>query len=123
MIQINLLKEPKTRKRSWLPTGSSVEIWVGVVAALAVIGIALWHWSLSSSLDEALVRRFDEYGFESGLRPSPTADTLYHSGLYSLLVRGITAHGRAQRGDPIAPLPPYRPEGVKRSALLPKHPR
>jgi hypothetical protein len=71
------------------------------------------------SRDEALVRRFDAHGFVPGLRPAPTADTLHHAGLYSLLVRTITAHDRAATNRSGAPLPPYRPTGVERAALLP----
>jgi hypothetical protein len=71
------------------------------------------------SRDEALVRRFGEYGFVPGLRPTPAADTLRHAGLYSLLVRTITAHDRAAAGRSARPLPPYRPAGVERTALVP----
>lgn len=70
------------------------------------------------SRDEALVRRFQEYGFVPGLYPSSKAETLHHAGLYSLLVRVLTAHDRATTGRPLAPLPPYRPQGVQRAAPL-----
>ena len=72
------------------------------------------------SRDETLVRRFVPHGFTRGLRPTAgAADTLHHAGLYSLLVRTITAHDRAAAGRPDAPLPPVRPTGVERAALLP----
>jgi hypothetical protein len=71
------------------------------------------------SRDEALVRRLGEHGFVPGLQPPTEADTLRHAGLYSLLVRTITAHDRAAAGRPTVPLPPYRPTGVERAALLP----
>lgn len=71
------------------------------------------------SRDEALVRRFGTHGFVPGLQPPTEADTLRHAGLYSLLVRTVTAHDRAAAGRPTAPLPPYRPTGVERAALLP----
>ncbi len=74
------------------------------------------------SRDERLVRRFDEYGLVPGLRPSPSADTLHHAGLYSMLVRTLTAHDRARGGSSTAPLPAYQPQGVTRSALLPNQP-
>jgi hypothetical protein len=72
--------------------------------------------------DASLVRRFETHGFASGLRPTPTADTLDHAGMYSLLVRVLTAHDRAATGDSSTPLPPYRPRGVERAALLPERP-
>jgi hypothetical protein len=74
------------------------------------------------SRDEALVRRFEQYGFDSGLRPTPGSDTLHHAGVYSLLMRVITAHDRAQPGRPKTSLPPYRPQGVERAATLSGNP-
>lgn len=71
------------------------------------------------SRDEGLVRRFEAYGFRPGLRSAPTVDPLHHAGLYSMLVRVLTAHDRASRGHPVAPLPPYHPRGVVNPALLP----
>ena len=71
------------------------------------------------SRDEALVRRFGAHGFAPGLQPPAEADSLHHAGLYSLLVRTITAHDRAAAGRSAAPLSPYRPGGVERAALLP----
>jgi len=72
--------------------------------------------------DASLVRRFEPHGFASGLGPTPTADTLDHAGMYSLIVRVLTAHDRAAKGDSSALLPPYRPRGVERAALLPERP-
>jgi len=69
-----------------------------------------------------LTRRFYEYGFVSGLRPSTAADTLHHAGIYSLLVRTVTAHDRVGGDDLSTTLPPYRPRGVERAALLPNRP-
>ncbi len=74
------------------------------------------------SRTEALVRRFHDYGFVPGLRPSPEAASLYHSGMYSLLVRVLTAHDRAAKSDSSTALPPYRPRGVDRATLLPDRP-
>jgi hypothetical protein len=74
------------------------------------------------SRDRGLVRRFRSYGFVPGLRLSPKAHTLHHAGLYSLLVRVLTAHDRAAPGDSSTALPPYHPRGVERPALLPKRP-
>ena len=71
------------------------------------------------SRDEALVRRFGAHGFAPDLQSAPAADTLHHAGLYSLLVRALTAHDRAAGNRSAAPLPPYRPAGVERAALLP----
>ncbi len=80
------------------------------------------------SRDESLVRRFQDYGFSDGLQPPTVADTLYHAGMYSMLIRVLTAHsGAGERGtgqraggtDSSFVLPPYRPQGVKRTALLP----
>lgn len=69
------------------------------------------------SRDEALVRRFESAGLVPGLRPGAAADTLHHAGLYSLLVRTITAHDRRTHGRPVAPLPAYHPTGVGRSPV------
>lgn len=74
------------------------------------------------SQDEGLVRRFTERGFAPGLRFSDRDAELKHAGLYSLLVRVLTAHhgdrgtARQQR------VPSYHPEGVGRSALRSTHP-
>jgi hypothetical protein len=75
------------------------------------------------SRDEALVRRFDPFGFSSGLQSTAAAAPLHHAGLYSLLVRVLTAHDYAQKGGTVGPLPPYRPEGANRAALLPNNPQ
>jgi hypothetical protein len=74
------------------------------------------------SPQKSLVRRFKNYGFAPGLRGTAAADTLHHAGLYSLLVRVLTARDRARRGHAPAPLLPYRPRGVERAALRPDHP-
>ncbi len=74
------------------------------------------------SRTESLIRRFRDHGFVSELRPSTAADALHHAGVYSLLVRVLTAHDRAAGGDSSAALPPYRRQGVERVALLPKRP-
>lgn len=73
------------------------------------------------SRDEGLLRRFREYASVSGLRPSPPARPLHHAGLYSLLVRVVTARDRAPQERPASSLPPYQPRGVERIALLPDH--
>lgn len=70
------------------------------------------------SRDRALVERFHSYGLTPGLQPTPAADTLHHAGLYSLLVRVLTAHNRTAPDSVDTPLPPYRPQGVHQSALF-----
>lgn len=74
------------------------------------------------SRDERLIRRFEQYGFVPGLRASPEDESLHHAGLYSLLVRVLTGHSRAERSHFATPLPPYRPRGVERAVLLPSRP-
>lgn len=74
------------------------------------------------SQDQQLVRRFDTYGLAPGLRPSPAAAPLHHAGLYSMLVRTLTAHNRDKTGSSGGSLPPYRPQGVVRSAPRPSPP-
>jgi Tfp pilus assembly protein PilN len=57
MIQINLLREPSTRKRLWIPQKSRLELYVGLVAAVAILGVLGWHWRLSSTKEELMIRR------------------------------------------------------------------
>lgn len=57
MIQINLLREPTSRQSSWAPSKARPEVWVGLLAALAVVFVLGWHWQISSQKDEAVVRR------------------------------------------------------------------
>lgn len=74
------------------------------------------------SRDEQLIRRFEEYGFTSGLRPSGSR-RVHHAGLYSMLVRILTVHDRAERSrSGTISQPPYHPRGVKRAAFLPERP-
>lgn len=70
------------------------------------------------SRDRRLVDRFAEYGFAPGLQPAPTADTLHHAGVYSMLTRTLTA-GDTPGGAASSAPPPYRPEGLDHTALLP----
>jgi hypothetical protein len=70
------------------------------------------------SRDGSLVRRFESYGFSEGLRPPAAADTLHHAGLYSMLTRVLTAHSAADT-DSSSALPPYHPQGIEHTALLP----
>ncbi|WP_118831387.1 sulfatase-like hydrolase/transferase [Salinibacter ruber] len=70
------------------------------------------------SRKEDLVRRFEDYGFSEGLQPPAATDTLHHAGLYSMLTRVLTAHS-GTRIDSLSALPPYRPQGVEHTALLP----
>lgn len=72
------------------------------------------------SRDAALVRRFEAYGLQPGLQPSPSGDTLSHAGLYSMLVRTLTAHDQAEIGSASPSLPPYLPSGIEQAALLPR---
>lgn len=77
------------------------------------------------SRDAGLVRRFRSAGFRPGLHLTPeTTPTLHHAGLYSLVVRALTAHSRPAAGRPSgrAALPPYLPTGVRRAALHPARP-
>jgi hypothetical protein len=74
------------------------------------------------SRDEGFLRRVESYGFVSGLQP-PDSASFHHAGLYSLLVRVLTVHDRAASAEAASvPVPPYRPHGVARSALLPHRP-
>ncbi len=70
------------------------------------------------SRDGSLVRRFENYGFSEGLQPPAAPDTLHHAGLYSMLTRVLTAHSETDI-DSSSVLPPYHPQGVEHSALLP----
>jgi hypothetical protein len=70
------------------------------------------------SRDASLVRRFEDYGFSEGLQPSAAPDTLHHAGLYSMLTRVLTAHSETDI-DSSPVLPPYHPQGIEHSALLP----
>ncbi|WP_119842017.1 sulfatase-like hydrolase/transferase [Salinibacter ruber] len=70
------------------------------------------------SRDASLVRRFEDYGFSEGLQPPAATDTLHHAGLYSMLTRVITAHS-GTRVDSLPARPPYHPNGVEHTALLP----
>lgn len=70
------------------------------------------------SHDPSLVRRFEAYGLRAGLQLRPAADTLRHASLYSLIVRVLAAHDRSAQEKDTGPLPPFRPEGVERSALV-----
>jgi len=95
------------------------------------------------SRDSSLVRRFEAHGFHPGLLPKahrrdaegarnapPTAPSLTHAGVFSLLVRTVTAHDRSRRpahSEQVAPeqaapervLPPVLPRGVRTPALRP----
>ena len=56
MIQINLLREPTSRRRLWVPKKSRTWIYTAVVAAAAVVGVLAWYSHLSSAKTTADAR-------------------------------------------------------------------
>lgn len=56
MIQINLLREPTSRRRLWVPKKSRTGLYTIVIAAAAVIGVLAWHSQVSSAKTTADVR-------------------------------------------------------------------
>ncbi len=72
------------------------------------------------STDSTLVEYARRHGFTNGLRPTPESPTLRQEGLYSFLVRLLTAHDRDAATMDTTALPPWRPQGVPPSLLLRK---
>lgn len=56
MIQINLLREPTSRRRLWVPKKSRAGLYAMVVAAACVVGVLAWHSHISSAKAAADVR-------------------------------------------------------------------
>jgi Tfp pilus assembly protein PilN len=57
MIQINLLRESSSRRRLWVPKKTRVELYIGLIAAVAIVAVLAWHWHLSSAKQEAQIRQ------------------------------------------------------------------
>ncbi len=56
MIQINLLREPTSRRRLWVPRKSRTWIYTTVIAAAAVVAVLAWYSHISSAKTTADVR-------------------------------------------------------------------
>jgi Tfp pilus assembly protein PilN len=59
MIKINLLREPTSRTKLWVPRKSRDEIYLGLFIALAIAGTAYWHWHRAGQLEEAKALQAD----------------------------------------------------------------
>lgn len=70
------------------------------------------------STDSSLVDRARQHGFTDGLPPTDESPTLRQEGLYSFLVRFLTAHDWGGTEADSTALPPLRPEGVSPSLLV-----
>jgi Tfp pilus assembly protein PilN len=57
MIQINLLRESSSRRRLWVPKKTRVDLYVAIIAAVAIVGVLAWHWELKSTRDAAQIRQ------------------------------------------------------------------
>jgi Tfp pilus assembly protein PilN len=53
MITVNLIKQSTSQKKSLLSKGFKPEYLVGIIVALAVIGVILWYWSLTREISQA----------------------------------------------------------------------
>ena len=69
------------------------------------------------STDSTLVNRVRRHGFTDGLVPTDASPTLRQEGLYSFLVRLLTAPDRPPKADSTS-LPVYRPEGASPAILV-----
>ncbi len=65
-----------------------------------------------------LVDHARQHGFTNGLPPTAESPTVRQEGLYSFLVRLLTAHDRGGTATDSTALSPLRPEGVSPSQLV-----
>jgi len=70
------------------------------------------------STDSTLVDRARRHGFTNGLSLTDESPRLYQEGLYSFLVRLLTAHDRGGAAADTTGLPPIQPKGVSPSLLV-----
>jgi hypothetical protein len=70
------------------------------------------------SSDPTLVDRARRHGFTDGLLPTDESPRLDQEGLYSFLVRLLTAHDRGGPAADTTRLPPLQPKGVSPSLLV-----
>ncbi len=70
------------------------------------------------STDSTLVQHARQQGFTHGLPPTDESPHLRQEGLYSFLVRLLTAHDRGSAAADSTALPPLKPHGVSPSFLV-----